>query len=153
MILVSFTNMYMNGIHAGIQTAHVVHTLMSKYQAMNPSDSDVARGLDVSTWELTQFKLRLWESDHKTIYVKRGGDHEGLWSQYSQMADLCRKANLPYARWAESKGALNGALTAICFVATSDVLESSKIDEVNGLFPPTPEMELNAMIRRASFAS
>lgn len=115
MRLYSIVNMYMQGIHAGIQTAHAVHTLAQKYDLHTLHGEDIpARGV-----------YERWVENHKTIYVKRGGDHEGLESLYTRVRPLCKLLGLPHVKWRESNAALRGATTAIGIVIPSDVYDYS----------------------------
>jgi hypothetical protein len=102
MRLYAYTNMYTEGIHAGIQTAHVIGELNAKYQEDNHSEE----------WMV----LLDWQMNHKTIYVYNGGLADMLWSRYKALREFANKFGLPIARFYESKEALNGALTCVGIV-------------------------------------
>lgn len=110
MRLYSFTNMYTSGIHAGIQTAHVIHEMMRKYEKKNEGphmDLRVAEKLST---------LYTWADQHKTIIVKSAGYHQHLVDLYSELKEYSGFFHLPLGRWRESKDALNNAQTAVAIV-------------------------------------
>lgn len=109
----SFTNMYTSGIHAGIQTAHAVHEMESKYNARTSSD-------DINAHE--KYKVyREWAERHKTIIVKTAGYHANLEALYEELKEISAWLGLPLIRWRESKEALNGATTAIGIIVPETV--------------------------------
>lgn len=97
MRLYSFTSMYMEGIHAGIQTAHLVSVMSAKY----PKDS---REYDI---------FQMWATRHKTIFVSNGGMAWNLRQRYQELQVKASLHTLPVAQFHESRDALDGALTAI----------------------------------------
>jgi hypothetical protein len=106
MRLYAFTNMYMEGIHAGIQTAHALGELYNKY-GMYPKEPEFA-------------KLEDWSKNHKTIYIYNGGLSSMLWDRYQALREFTLQFGLPIARFYESKEALNGALTAVALVVPEE---------------------------------
>lgn len=99
MRLYSFVNMYMGGIHAGIQTAHAISSMWRRYDGQESFQADF---------------LRRWEDDHKTAVLLSGGDHKAL---LELEAFMRRPDNpFPWGSFNESVDALNGALTAIVIV-------------------------------------
>jgi hypothetical protein len=107
MRLYSFVNMYMGGIHAGIQTAHAVSSMWRRYEGKDafPNDDHPCAQLDT---------LRAWEDDHKTAVLLTGGDHRAL---LELEAFMRRPDNpFPWGSFNESTDALNGALTAVVIV-------------------------------------
>ena len=103
----SFTNMYTSGIHAGIQSAHAVHEMMTKYMARQ-DDPKYKRFLD-------------WAHNHKTMIVKQAGYHSSLNSLYDELKESSAWLELPMVKWRESQEALNGATTAIGIVVPAEV--------------------------------
>ena len=111
--------MYTSGIHAGIQTAHLVHEMMRKYQedfnsaafSSNPEDwSD-------SNPKVAKYKNLIdWADNHKTIIVKCGGYHSSLVELYGELKEYSAHFKMPMGRWRESKDALNNAQTAVGIV-------------------------------------
>lgn len=94
----SIVNQYIAGIHAGIQTAHVVHELFTQY----PQDVNHA-------------SRRLWDwgVNDKTIIVLDGGYQSNM----ERIFELMQKVkSLPSAKFHEAQESLNGALTAIAIV-------------------------------------
>jgi len=102
MRLYSFTNMYMGGIHAGIQTAHVIHTMQRKYELKGSLDKKAI--------------LDEWLDNHKTIYVLNGGNQASLQWLYRELTEYSALLSLPIGKWHEGKEDLNGAMTAACIV-------------------------------------
>lgn len=105
MILYSWVNMYLEGIHAGIQTAHVMGEISSKYRT-------------------GPYNLRLkmywdWEQNYKVIQVYNGGYSSSLKQRLTDLETYADKFQLPFASFHESEDALNGALTAIGVVVPS----------------------------------
>lgn len=128
MRLYSFTNMYTSGIHAGIQTAHVIHEMMRKYEKKyDPSIND---GAKLAT-------LYDWADNHKTIIVKCAGYHDELVNLYDRLKPYSAQFRLPMGRWRESKEALNNAQTAVCIVVPSDIYNWR---EPAGWQPQWPEL-------------
>jgi hypothetical protein len=134
----SFTNMYTSGIHAGIQTAHAVHSMMSKY-----------RGRDGSPPK--ELKLIDWADDHQTIIVLNGGYHENLNAIYEQLKPISAELELPIIKWAESKAALNGATTAVGIVVPQSIYDLDR----DGIFesPDGPVASLYKLINSYRFAT
>ena len=95
MRLYSLTNLYTGGIHAGIQTAHMVHEL---FYELND--------------DVTQRVLDTWAQEHKTIIVLQAGYHENIERCYYEFERLGGVLSLPYSGFRESKEALNNAWTA-----------------------------------------
>lgn len=115
MRLYSFTNMYTSGIHAGIQTAHLVHEMMRKYEKKND-------GPHMDLRAATKLgNLYDWADNHKTIIVKCGGYHSALVSLYDELKEYSAYFQLPMGRWRESKDALNNAQTAVGIVVPKEV--------------------------------
>lgn len=103
MRLYSFVNMYMGGIHAGIQTAHALSAMWAHYH------TGLAPQLDSAAQMLQE-----WERQHKTLICLSGGDHAALSELLRLMADA--ENPYPWGSFNESDAALNGALTAIVIV-------------------------------------
>lgn len=102
MRLYSFGNMYLQGIHAGIQTAHSISEMFSKYN-INKNDT---HNQDDALWA--------WSDYSKTIIVLNGGMQTNL----EDLITLFGSVNNPYP-WAyfnESQEALNGAITNVSII-------------------------------------
>jgi hypothetical protein len=126
MRLYSYTNMYMEGIHAGIQTSHAVNELWVKYDATDPGKA--------------YSRLVEWAADHKTIYVYNGGLSSMLWSRYQMLREFAKQFDLPIARFYESKDALNGALTCVALVVPEEYYRSQPA-RFPQTFPPQPKTD------------
>jgi hypothetical protein len=107
--------MYTSGIHAGIQTAHVIHEMMRKYQ-LRLEKGDVNPGDGIKYLTMIE-----WADSHKTIIVKSAGMHSQLVSLYSELKPYSAYFGLPMCRWRESKEALNHAQTAVCIVVPKEI--------------------------------
>lgn len=115
MRLYSITNMYTSGIHAGIQTAHLVHEMFTEYSDVEVDSTRYIypeENVILDTWA-NRYILNKWAKHHKTIIVLNGGYHSNLKRVYEEIEFIAQKLNLPYGRFHESKEALNGALTAV----------------------------------------
>ncbi|MDB4311973.1 hypothetical protein N9937_00945 [bacterium] len=109
MRLYSFGNMYLIGVHAGIQCQHCSVEIMMKYQSLNGS----ARGI-----------LFDWAENHKTTILLNGGMQE----QLSELFDLFQSKDNPYP-WdffVESHEALNNCMTNVSIVLPEKIYMYSK---------------------------
>lgn len=117
MRLYSFVNMYMEGIHAGIQTAHVQGEIHAKYQLQLEGEvNQLIHGKDVGWNSLAREKLSMyneWERNHKVIQVYNGGYSSSLRQRFLDLEVYAHHFNLPYAKFHEGQDALDGALTAV----------------------------------------
>lgn len=101
-------NFYLNGIHSGIQSAHVQHELAMDY--LVPSEASASHPY----FDVAKEGYIEWAKNHKTIIVLNGG----MQSDLEQWETLLRQDTNEFA-WAsfrESEEALNGALTNIGIV-------------------------------------
>lgn len=106
MILYSYTNMYLEGIHAGIQTAHMINEMWLKYNgSTNPF------------YPTRTEKLLDWAKNGKTIFIYTGGYSSSLEERFAAFSKFSHRYDLPYAYFKESKDALNGALTCVGIIA------------------------------------
>lgn len=114
MKLYAFVNMYMSGVHAGIQTAHLVSSMHNKY-----SDA-LFEGVAADTFHR-------WAEKDRTIIALHAGDHRGLCQLFDRIEQICLPRELPYGRWHESEDALMGACTAVGVVIPSTCRELNAI--------------------------
>lgn len=141
MIFYSFTNMYTAGIHAGIQTAHAVHSMQRKYAA-----ADGMRGWIAAAETMYNY----WADQCQTIIVLNAGYHSALESLYEELQKPAEELELPVVKWKESSEALNGATTAVGIIVPHSVY---------GLVvkqwptPSTPQHKLHSIISRYPLAS
>jgi len=87
----------MEGIHAGIQTAHIVSELSVKYRHESKQHG----------------AYQMWATGHKTIFVSNGGYASSLRDRYKKLHRLAERYALPCTDFHESPEALDGALTAV----------------------------------------
>lgn len=85
-----FLNMYMSGIHAGIQAQHCTAEMFRKYDCIHCSLHD-------------------WADNDKTTILLNGGNQDNLRTILHYMV----QSEYPHAHFRESKEALNSALTCI----------------------------------------
>lgn len=111
MRLYSITNMYMNGIHSGIQTQHSTVELFVKYPITNSKTHNSAN------------IIHDWAKNHKTTIVLNGGMHDSLmkvlhllqeWGYHNDEA-------LPFAPFFEP--GINNALTSISIIMPQDAID------------------------------
>lgn len=124
MRLYSVTNMYMSGIHAGIQTQHSTGELFAKYR-------------EDSVQKHTIFE---WVDDHKTTIVLNGGMHQDLVALFELLEDWenhDKDEVIPFAPFYEP--GVNNALTSISIVMREDAIEF--MDRIRKTRPETPEYD------------
>ncbi|QXO11786.1 hypothetical protein pEaSNUABM44_00090 [Erwinia phage pEa_SNUABM_44] len=112
MRLYSITNMYTDGIHAGIQTQHSTVRLFVKY--------DKSRG----DYFPQEDMLYDWAYDHETTVVLNGGMHDSLMEVLNQLQEWeHHNANevLPFAPFFEP--GINNALTSISIIMPQDAID------------------------------
>lgn len=109
MKLYCLTNMYCNGIQAGIQAFHAGIRLVKEYE------NDTCSGSYYSTM------INEWYNDHETIVVLNAGDHSSLLAYHDL---LSQQASIPYAKFNEP--GLNHALTSIAVLCTEEMVEDMK---------------------------
>ena len=93
-----FCNMYLAGIHTGIQGGHALDQMWLKYT--NPKNPQPEK--------LTY--LRKFSKRHKTFYMLTGGEHSHL----IRLHKLLAKMNYPFEKFLEP--GLNNACTAVCVI-------------------------------------
>lgn len=120
MILYSFTNMYLEGIHAGIQTAHMINEMWVKYTNGNPF---YKRRLEI---------LQSWAKTDKVIFIYNGGYQSTLDDRQARFSHLSHALDLPYASFRESPEALNNALTCVGIIAPSTISNHSIFATTDG---------------------
>lgn len=98
-------NMYLAGIHAGIQTAHTQHELAIKYLGEHSAASRRSKEL-----------YRDWAENEKTIIVLNGGMAKHLLDFQQFLQDNESDLDLPWASFCEEEAALNGAMTNVGIV-------------------------------------
>lgn len=102
-----FQNMYLSGIHAGIQSQHTTAEMFVKYRWLDSGYIGELTSRDESRTEV----LYDWAEEDKTTIVLNGG----MSGQLQEIVELLEHKDNPYP-WAffkESEYALNGALTNV----------------------------------------
>lgn len=118
MILYSYTNMYLEGIHAGIQTAHMINEMWLKY------------GSSDNPFYLKRREILInWAKSDKTIFIYTGGYSSSLEERFVQFSKYSHRYDLPYAYFKESKDALNGALTCVGIIADEKRVTSDSCND------------------------
>ena len=107
----AFGNMYLAGIHAGIQTAHTVHEMFVKYNSVD--DDDLKKRI-----------LFSWAEDHKTTVVLNGGMQSNLEELYNFFNSPANP--YPFAKFHEADFSLNGALTNVGIILPEKIYEAAK---------------------------
>ncbi len=126
MRLYSITNMYMAGIHAGIQTQHSTAELFVKYPMTNSSTS-----------HLGSF-VYAWAKYHKTTVILNGGMHDALCRLLELLEEWeSREPDevMPFAPFFEP--GVNNALTSISIVM--DEVSIEYMSRIRSTKPDTDE--------------
>lgn len=123
-------NMYLSGIHAGIQSAHsIVEVVMNHPQ--HPT-------------------LKQWAEHDKTIVVLNGGYAKNL----HIIAQLLADTDLAWAPFYESDEALDGAITNVCVILDQSIYElQSLYYDIRSMITnviPTEERLLEMLFESAS---
>ena len=105
-----FNNMYLQGIHAGIQTQHCTAEMFIKY----PYD----------TCTPDEYDLYDWANNHKTTIILNGGYASNLERISSQLSSSDNP--YPWAYFQESEDALNNCITSVGIILPKRVFEGSK---------------------------
>lgn len=103
-----FNNFYLQGIQAGIQSAHSVTELFVNTTNKEAHD-----------------KLMHWATNDKVMFVLNGGmqsDLEAVWQFLSEHND---ELQLPIAKFHEEEAALNGALTSVAVVVPYHIMAAA----------------------------
>jgi len=106
----TIVNMYMQGIHAGIQSAHILSE-MALDSASKPDHKSAAT-------------FYSWATNDKTLIVLNGGSNKNLRKMMDLIEPACDKLDLPFAYFTESEEALDGALTGFGLIVPSRIYES-----------------------------
>lgn len=100
-----FTNMYMGGIHTGIQSGHAAEEMWA----------NVVRSFLTSPTEYAEMKLKYlldFAENHKTWIILNGGDHYKL----SEFYQFLINARNPYTFSSFQEPGLNGAITSVSVI-------------------------------------
>lgn len=116
-----FGNMYLSHIQQGIQAAHVVHELFTKYNSTPLHDEVGAEVCFVVNERMAM--LNDWATNHKTMILLNAGYGENI-------KNLCRFFSkpgneFPWAYFEESAEALDGAITSVGILLPPLVYETA----------------------------
>lgn len=107
--LYTFINFYLSSIQQGIQTAHIVHDLMLKYQVHSSGAAKLFTD---------------WARNHKTIIVLNGGGT----AEIEQAVEVLREqSQYPWAEFYESRECLSAALTGVGVVLPERVFNAGRV--------------------------
>jgi hypothetical protein len=120
MKLFSFTNMYLSGLQAGLQTAHAVAALFRKYPHTIGYEADIGNCCIPGSLECDH--LIDWADNFQTIIILNGGSSEEL-SDLSVF--LSHQNEYPYVQYRESEEAANNLLTCVAIVVPEKLCVSS----------------------------
>ena len=159
--LYTFVNFYLSSIQQGIQTAHVVHSLFTKYQSCE------------QTGKPLKTMLFDWAQNHKTIVVLNGGANNDIREIMYKMECLqhTRIGYMPFEGFNEDDMSLGSILTSVGVVVPQKFYEARKVTPegpyvYNGLDnsgsmikeicmiyePDTPEYTFVDMLKSCSLA-
>lgn len=114
-----FTNaLYMSPIQLGIQSAHAISEMFSKYTR---ADSKV---------------LYKWAAEDKTIIVLNGGNCADLNEILYEVRAICNQKaagghflNLPFACFHEDEASLGGVITAVTIILPKEIYQARQTSE------------------------
>jgi hypothetical protein len=101
----AFANMYINGVHTGIQAGHALDQMWLKYTEM------IEQRVDLYTpiYPVQFAFMRTFSKDHMTFVYLNGGDHEMLSDLFGFIST--NDGSLPFQLFREP--GLNNAITAV----------------------------------------
>ncbi len=100
-----FSNMYISGIHTGIQAGHAITEMFIYYTDVAPNGNEKCK----AAFEM----LKTFARDHKTFVILNGGDHQSL---QDMLTLLNQEENPGYPRCFFTEPGLNNAMTSVCVV-------------------------------------
>lgn len=138
MRLYSFVNYYLSPLQHGLQTAHCVGDILTKYRRFADMDPANQNNLELAA------KAEEWAEYHKTIIICNGGNSLSLSDLYSTLTEYEAKFKLPIVRFYEDEQSLNGALTSVAIVVPAQFYDVVHKTEPNG------DGEMNAFYRHVA---
>lgn len=117
MRLYTWTNQYLSSIQKGIQTAHLVQSLFTKYTHPEASQHNIRPNLIPRAAE----HLNEWALNHRTIIVLNGGNCAGL----RTVCDILNTEDnpFPWTSFHEDEQSLNKAHTVTGVVLSSPIYD------------------------------
>jgi len=116
MRLYSLINFYISDLQRGLQTAHCVSEISTRYVKTSP-EHDVFED---------------WAINHKTIIILNGGNSAMLRSACEILGDSAVKLNLPWSAFHEDENSLDGALTSVAIIVGPEIYAAR-------IYPEMPE--------------
>lgn len=107
-----FGNMYLSSIQQGIQSAHTLTEMFTKY--VNATD-----------WNDHTVQLFEWAKNHKTMVLLNAGYSEEIRSLVELFSNHRNK--YPWASFSEGNDALDGALTCVGIILPQKIYDGAKI--------------------------
>jgi hypothetical protein len=114
MRLYTFGNYYLSSIQQGIQAAHVVAELFTKY-TNELRDTHTPDGV-----------LYEWAMHHKTMVCLNGGNNSGLAELSDRLFILGNALGLPFEEFREDVDSLGGVLTCCGIVVPAKIYEAAQ---------------------------
>ncbi len=114
-----FGNLYFSSIQQGIQAAHTVVEMFTKYGQKN---REIPDGIDgpCQEWQI----LHHWATEHKTMVLLNGGYAEELRSLIQFFSS--KENPLPWAYFNESKEAADNCLTCVGIILPEEFYEGAR---------------------------
>lgn len=103
-------NMYLSSIQQGIQAAHVLGEMVSKYNTQSG---------------LAHWILKMWATEHKTIICLNGGNSSAITQAYELFKEAGEDRAYPFAIFREDRDSLNGATTCAGIIIPASVYDMS----------------------------
>lgn len=111
-----FGNMYLSQIQQGIQSAHVIQAMSTRYTNFHSSDA--------------AFMFQRWMDEDRTMIVLNGGTQRDLKDLMLQLNSLTNHGSTyPVSYFEEEEDALNGALTCVGIILPEYVYNDSILME------------------------
>lgn len=134
-----FGNLYLSSIQQGIQSAHCVAEMFTKYQYVNENVDNISQKCA---------HLYNWANDHKTMILLNGGYSENL----QIICDLFNDEfnSYPWASFHEGVDALNGALTCVGIILPERVY--GNVELISKLPQTTNASEYGALVQQVQAA-
>lgn len=111
-----FVNMYLSQLQCGLQTAHCLAEMFTKYVPLFNKTNELV-------WQQNTI-LHHWATDHKTIIILNAGYSQELRSLIRFFETF--ENPLPWAYFSESDDALDGALTCVGIILPEEFYEGAK---------------------------
>lgn len=105
----SFTNFYLNSISQGIQPAHALVDMFTKYTDESPQKA----------------VLFDWAINHKTMICLNGGNAQGIRDVWQNIIRLGSALQLPFQKFHEDEQSLDGSMTCVAIIVPTYIYEGA----------------------------